>query len=105
GVTVVEVWCVDQEEDTKGEVVGYQRYLAAVGVQVEIHYAPDWSTYSKMLQQGKLLMFRLLWVADIPDPANVLSPLLHSTSPTNRTFYRNPAVDKLLEQAKKEKDR
>ena len=46
-------------------------------------------------------MFRLAWYADIPDPDNVLSPLLHSTSPTNRTFYRNPRVDQLLEQARK----
>ena len=34
----------------------------------------------------------------------MLSPLLHSTSPTNRTFYRNPLVDQLLEQARKELD-
>jgi peptide/nickel transport system substrate-binding protein/oligopeptide transport system substrate-binding protein len=47
-------------------------------------------------------MFRLAWYADIPDPDNVLSPLLHSASPTNRTFYRNPQVDQLLEQARKE---
>ena len=54
-----------------------------------------------MLEQGKLPMFRLVWYADIPDPDNFLSPLLHSTSPTNRTFYRNPLVDQLLEQARK----
>ena len=49
-------------------------------------------------------MFRALGAADIPDPDNMLSPLLHSTSPTNRTFYRNPLVDQLLEQARKELD-
>jgi len=45
-----------------------------------------------------------VWYADIPDPDNFLSPLLHSTSPTNRTFYRNPRVDQLLEQARRELD-
>jgi ABC-type transport system substrate-binding protein len=49
-------------------------------------------------------MFRLLWAADIPDPDNMLSPLLYSTSLTNRTFYHNPRVDLLLEQARKERD-
>jgi ABC-type transport system substrate-binding protein len=49
-------------------------------------------------------MFRLLWIADLPDPDNVLFPLLHSASSTNRTFYRNPRVDQLLEQARKEPD-
>jgi oligopeptide transport system substrate-binding protein len=73
-----------------------------VGVQVELHFAPDWPAYRAMLEQGKLPMFRLVWYADIPDPDNMLSPLLHSTTPTNRTFYRNPRVDQLLEQTRKE---
>src|SRR5262249_52916282 len=78
----------------------YQRDLAAVGVQVDIHFAPDWPTYRAMLEQGQLSMFRLAWYADIPDSDNVLFPLLHSTSPANRTFYRHPRVDQLLEQAR-----
>jgi ABC-type transport system substrate-binding protein len=49
-------------------------------------------------------MFRLVWLADIPDPDNMLFPLLHSASLTNRTFYRNPRVDQLLEQARQELD-
>ena len=73
-------------------------------MKVDIHFAPDWPAYKAMLEQGKLPMFRLVWYADIPDPDNVLSPLLHSTSPTNHTFYRNPLVDQLLEQARKEFD-
>jgi oligopeptide transport system substrate-binding protein len=46
-------------------------------------------------------MFRLLRYADIPDPDNFLAPMLHSASRTNYTFYRNPLVDRLLEQARK----
>jgi ABC-type transport system substrate-binding protein len=42
--------------------------------------------------------------ADIPDPDNFLAPMLHSASPTNYTFYRNPLVDRLLEQARGEVD-
>ena len=93
-----------QAESTKAELAAYQRYLAEIGVQVEIHFAPDWPAYQAMLEQGQLPMFRLIWYADIPDPDNMLSPLLHSASPTNRTFYRNPVVDQLLEQARKEFD-
>ena len=72
-----------------------------LGVQVDIHFVPDWPTYQTMLEQGDLPMFRLGWYADIPDPDNVLSALLHSSSRTDRTFYRNPRVDQLLEQARK----
>jgi oligopeptide transport system substrate-binding protein len=101
GFPVVQLWSTDKADSTKAELVAYQRYLAELGVQVESHFAPDWPTYKEMLEQGKLPMFRLVWYADIPDPENMLSPLLHSTSPTNRTFYRNPRVDQLLEQARK----
>jgi oligopeptide transport system substrate-binding protein len=101
GFPVVQLWSVSQAESTQKELAAYQRYLAELGVKVDIRLAPDWPAYKAMLEQGKLPMFRLAWHADIPDPDNILSPLLHSISPTNRTFYRNPLVDQLLEQARK----
>jgi peptide/nickel transport system substrate-binding protein/oligopeptide transport system substrate-binding protein len=100
GFPVVQLWSGQTAESTKAELAAYQRYLAELGVQVELRFAPDWPAFKAMLEQGKLPMFRLAWHADIPDPDNVLFPLLHSTSPTNRTFYRNPLVDQLLEQAR-----
>jgi oligopeptide transport system substrate-binding protein len=102
GFPVVQLWSSHQAKSTLAELAAYQRYLANIGVQVEIHFAPDWQTLRARLDQGTLSMFRLIWIADIPDPDNVLFPLLHSTSPANRTFYRNPRVDQLLEQARKE---
>ena len=101
GFPMVQLWSASKADSTKAELVAYQRYLAELRVQVEIHFAPDWPTYKKMLVQGQLPMFRLAWHADFPDPDNALFPLLHSASPTNHTFYRNPVVDQLLEQARK----
>jgi oligopeptide transport system substrate-binding protein len=98
---VVQLWSVHQAETTKAELAAYQRYLAELGVQVHIHFAPDWPAYKAMLEQGQLPMFRLARLADLPDPDNFLAPMLHSASPTNYTFYRNPLVDRLLEQARK----
>jgi len=102
GFPIVQLWSFQRTESVKADLAAYQKYLADLGVKVEIHFAPDFPTYQMMLEQGKLPMFRLAWYADIPDPDNVLSPLLHSASPTNRTFYRNPRVDQLLEQAREE---
>jgi oligopeptide transport system substrate-binding protein len=102
GFPVVQLWSVHQAESTKAELAAYQRYLADLGVKVEVHFAPDWPTYRALLEQGQLPMFRLVWYADLPDPDNFLFPLLHSTSSMNRTFYRNPLVDQLLEQARTE---
>jgi oligopeptide transport system substrate-binding protein len=101
GFPVVQLWSDRKTESSMAELAAYQQYLAEVGVKVDIHFAPDWPTYRAMLEQGQFPMFRLMWYADIPDPDTVLSPLLHSTSPTNRTFYRNPRVEQLLEQARR----
>jgi peptide/nickel transport system substrate-binding protein/oligopeptide transport system substrate-binding protein len=101
---VVQLWSVSQAASTKAGLAAYQQYLADIGVQVEVHFAANWPAYKKMLEEGKLPMFLLAWFADIPDPDNILSPLLHSASPTNRTFYRNARVDRLLEQARQELD-
>jgi peptide/nickel transport system substrate-binding protein/oligopeptide transport system substrate-binding protein len=104
GLPVVQLWSNQQAESTQAELAAYRRYLVDIGVRVEIHFAPDWRTFRVGLEQGRFPMFRLVWLADIPDPDNVLFPLLHSTSPTNRLFYRNPRVDQLLEQTRKELD-
>jgi oligopeptide transport system substrate-binding protein len=104
GFPVVQLWSVHKAETTKAELAAYQKYLAALGVKVEIHYASDWPAYEAMLQQGKLPMFRLVWYADIPDADNMLSPLLHSNGSFNHTRYRNPLVDRLLDQGRGEVD-
>jgi oligopeptide transport system substrate-binding protein len=104
GFPVVQLWSGHVAESTKAELAAYQRYLADIGVQVELHFTSDWPAFRAQMEQGTVPVFRLLWQADIPDPDNMLFPLLHSASSTNRMFYRNPHVDQLLEQAGKELD-
>jgi oligopeptide transport system substrate-binding protein len=104
GFPVVQLWASSKAESTKAELAAYQEQLAALGVKVELHFVPEWKVFDSMLQEGKLPMFRLAWYADIPDPDNFFTPLLHSSSPRNVTFYRNPQVDRLLEQAREELD-
>jgi peptide/nickel transport system substrate-binding protein/oligopeptide transport system substrate-binding protein len=101
GFPVVRLCTSSKAQSTKTELAAYQQYLAELGVKLDIHFAPDWPTYRAMLDQGKCPMFRLVWYADIPDPDNMLFPLLHSTGSFNLTFYGNPLVDQLLEQAGK----
>jgi peptide/nickel transport system substrate-binding protein/oligopeptide transport system substrate-binding protein len=104
GLPTVRLWTVSKAASTKAELAAYQEYLAKIGVKVEIHFEADWPTYVRMLDQGKLPMFRLSWSATIPDPDDFLSRQLHSGGPNNWSFYRNPQVDQLLEQARKEFD-
>lgn len=104
GFPVVQLWTVSKAESTRAELAIYQENLAELGVRVEIHYATDWAADDPMLRQGQLPMFRVAWYADIPDPDNFFTPLLHSTGQPNYMFYRNPEVDQLLEQARKAMD-
>jgi peptide/nickel transport system substrate-binding protein/oligopeptide transport system substrate-binding protein len=102
GLPVVQLWTISKAESTKAELVAYQRYLAEIGVQMEIRFEHDWPTYRKMLEQGQCPMFRLSWSARIPDPDDSLWHLLHSKNHrvTNHMFYHNRRVDALLEQAR-----
>lgn len=104
GFPVVRLWASSKAASTRAELAAYQEYLAKIGVKVEIHSEADWPTYVRMLEQGKLPMFRYSWSATIPDSDDFLSRQLHSAGPNNFSFYRNPHVDQLLEQARKEFD-
>jgi peptide/nickel transport system substrate-binding protein/oligopeptide transport system substrate-binding protein len=104
GFPVVQLWTVSKADSAIDELTAYQQYLADLGVRVELHIEPDWPRYREMLAQGKIPMFRLSWTATIPDPDDFLSRLLRSRSPNNRTFYHNPRVDQLLDQARSELD-
>jgi peptide/nickel transport system substrate-binding protein len=64
-----------------------------------------WSTYLNLYPKHKLPMFALGWAADYPDPDNFSTPFMHSTgSFSSGQVYRNPEVDRLIEQAGKEVD-
>jgi peptide/nickel transport system substrate-binding protein len=81
-----------------------QNYLAALDVQVDFQEANDWPTFRGALEQGDVQLFRYSWHADYPDPDNFLYPLFHSAGQRNYYRYHNPAVDKLLDDARRETD-
>ena len=100
GIPVLELWFSSKEDTARKELEAYQEDLAELGITVEIHQAADWPTLQTILEERKPAMFRLAWYSDIPDPDNFFYPLLFSQSKLNCTFYRNPQVDQLLEEAR-----
>jgi ABC-type transport system substrate-binding protein len=87
----------DQEVVDIAEVI--QSYINSIGMKVEIKQL-EWSAYKEALNRGEPNMFYLGWWADYPDPENFLFPLFHSSNfgaGGNRTRYRNPSVDSLVE--------
>jgi peptide/nickel transport system substrate-binding protein len=88
----------DQEVVDLAEII--QAYLAVAGIKVRIVQL-EWSAFKEALNRGEAGMFWLSWWADYPDAENFLFPLFHSSNlgpAGNRTWYRNRAVDALIEE-------
>src|SRR5882724_4045043 len=81
-----------------------QQDMSHVGVRVELQEFEDWPTFQRALQRGEVEIFRYAWFADYPDPDSFLYPLFHSQSANNYFRYRNPEVDGLLDEARRETD-
>jgi len=76
--------------------------LEKIGLRVRLK-SLDWPAYLKACESFEPDMYRLGWVADIPDADNFLYILLHSSQigpPGNYSGYSNPEFDRLVEQAR-----
>jgi ABC-type oligopeptide transport system substrate-binding subunit len=63
-----------------------------------------WQDYMSDMDEGRLPVFVLSWVADGPDPVSFLRALFHSDSPDNYARFSDEDVDELLDLAAVEQD-
>jgi peptide/nickel transport system substrate-binding protein len=86
-----------------------QQDLAAIGLRARLHPV----SFPLLLEQSSRERTAPLifwgYSMDFPDTAGLIEPLFHSrgataTDATNRTFYRNPRVDRLFDEARVERD-
>lgn len=80
-----------------------EQWKQVLGVTVQIKQS-DAATFFEDQQNGRLQMFNAGWVMDYPDPEDVLDLKFHSKSVLNDIGYSNPEADRLLEQARIERD-
>lgn len=74
--------------------------MGNVGIEVKLVKMKGFVRPGDPAVRGRAMLFRApMWIADFPDPDNFLRPLFHSASPVNRSGYRNPKVDRLLDRA------
>ena len=76
----------------------------ALGIEIDIQQT-EWATFLQDVNDRKYQMFSLGWIADYPDPENFLDLLFHGENQNNHTAYNNPEVNRLLEEARTERDR
>lgn len=102
----VELWMTDGDTSQQyGELI--QADLARIGIKVALKFV-SFPVYLE--ETGKRKTAQMLWSGwsqDYPDPADFLDILFHSRSihPTaseNRSFYRNPELDTVLDEARGE---
>lgn len=106
GVPTLQLWSGAglSYEEFVAEEQAFAKFLAGIGVEVELKRDTNWPTYKGSVYDGRLPMWRYSWYADTPDPYSFLHLLFHSKGPHNTTKYRNPDVDALLDRAEKEAD-
>ena len=83
-----------------------QAYLNAVGIRTKI-IQRDAASAREAARKGDTDLFLKDWYADYPDAEDFLDPLLGSANTGvggNVSFYRNPAFDRLMAQARREPD-
>ena len=78
-----------------------QAQLKEIGLALELRRL-DWAAHLKLVDGGSAGFFRQSWIADYPDPENFVTVLFHSKNvgaAGNTSRYRNPKVDRLLDEA------
>jgi peptide/nickel transport system substrate-binding protein/oligopeptide transport system substrate-binding protein len=102
----MEIWLRDSPEGNR-MLEAVQGYLAEVGVEVRL-VRREWSAFKEAVSTGRVDAFFLDWVADYPHAENFIFPLFHSANAGgggNRSFYKDPDIDRLIEEAGRTIDR
>jgi peptide/nickel transport system substrate-binding protein len=78
-----------------------QNDLRRIGITVELIGKPSFSELVKAVRAREGDMFLYGWHVRAPYPERVLVPLFHSRSvgTTNLTYYKNPNLDHMLDEA------
>src|SRR5690625_6678327 len=87
------------DPETVSEII--QSNLGEIGVEINI-VREEWAPYLEKTQNGEHQMYMLGWSGTNGDPDYFLSSLLHGNNvgDSNREFYANDEVDRLLDDEK-----
>jgi peptide/nickel transport system substrate-binding protein len=104
----ITVWVRGEGEVRVAQL--FQQDLKAIGIDIELKMV-SFATYLKETGKPRVAQAAFTgWHQDFPDPSNFMDILFHSRSihpenSENRSFYRNPKLDEILDRARPEVDR
>ncbi len=94
------------DENTRLMVAVMQQQLRNVGIALDIRTF-EFATFFADVTSGAFQLYSLRWTGGIEDP-DIFDAAFHSRnfppSGRNRSFYSNPRVDSLIDQARRETD-
>ncbi len=108
GLEPVEVWVGEGDTGRAyGELI--QQDLRAIGIEVEIKQVAFPIYLQESGTRRTVQMLFTGWSMDYPDPSNFLDILfhtrsIHETDSENKAFYSNPELDRILDEARVERD-
>lgn len=104
----VQLWVRSAGEANYAQL--FQQDLKAIGIDIELKMV-TFATYLKETGRPRVAQSAFTgWHQDFPDPSNFMDILFHSRSihpenSENRSFYRNPKLDALLDAGRAEVDK
>ena len=105
GLPELTLW-YNNNEMHQQNVQYIQSTLKKIGLNIRLR-SLDWPAYLKACESHEPDLYRLGWVADIPDADNFLYILLNSAQigpPGNYSGYSNPEFDSLVNEARESTD-
>ncbi len=103
GMPEIEFWTASSSPAAKEELEIIRENLSSIGIKMRVRYAP-WPEFEKRFLSGGMPIFRIATTLDFPDPEALYGYLFDSRGVHNYTFYKNPVVDRLLENGRREMD-
>lgn len=103
----IEMWVRTDSEARYAQLI--QQDLKAIGIDLQLKTV-TFATYLKEAGRPRVVPMAFSgWHQDFPDPSNFMDILFHSRSihpvnSENRAFYRNPKLDRILDQGRAEID-
>lgn len=96
----LELWTTNASEQYQRDAQIIQAQLKQIGIDVEIKVL-DWAAYLAATQSGEPQMFILGWANLTQDGSAMVFPNFHSANAgsSNRSFYRNPEVDAMIDRS------
>jgi ABC-type transport system substrate-binding protein len=85
----------DSNDDYATVADAVQADLKAIGITVVPRPVSDNTYYSLIYSPGKSAFTLGVWGEDYPDPSDFFDPILSCGASSNAAFYCNPAVDRL----------